>query len=637
MGVSIKFNIQLVSQSAGSNTSNIAVKLICSWDNGSYNHKKPSGTVVINNTPYPFTANINPNNTTSGSNTIFTKNLTIRHNSNGTATVNCSANFNTGLNAGTIRATENKTIPVIARYPTLLSAQNFSDTANPTITYSNPAGDSVDTLIAYIEFGDSYSIEPRELSKTGTSFTFTLTYEERRQIWKSVTSGRTQTATFCLQSSINGIVRVVKLEKTVTLVNHLPIVSLKVEDSNPKTIALTGDKNILVKYFSNAKITGSASGQKEATIKSVKVVCGAKSISSASGTINAVESNRFTLTAVDSRGNESNDIETRTMVNYLKLTCNLEAEAPTTDGKMNFYVGGNYFNDTFGAVANTLTIQYRYKVNDGVYGNWVEVPYTLTDNTYNVNATLTGLDYLSVYTFQARAIDKLATVNSAEKVVNTVPIFDWSEDDFNFNVNVSFPNKNIKEANIGIRSTNSAGTSVSCLVPCTDEDVLMLGWGNYNAGIGRTNIYGNDINFFTTDGTGNINANGNLKVNGREYAVNKVLWDGAYYMTAGHTAPLSENVSEQPNGIVLVFSYYSSGAKDYYFQSFFIPKALVAAQGGSGHTIILAGTNFNPIGTKYLYISDDVISGNENNNATGTANGITYNNAAFVLRYVIGV
>ena len=46
---------------------------------------------------------------------------------------------------------------------------------------------------------------------------------------------------------------------------------------------------------------------------------------------------------------------------------------------------------------------------------------------------------------------------------------------------------------------------------------------------------------------------------------------------------------------------------------------------------------FGVIASKYLYIHDDKITGSDSNNKSGTANGITYNNAGFVLRYVIGV
>jgi uncharacterized repeat protein (TIGR02543 family) len=118
-----------------------------------------------------------------------------------------------------------------------------------------------------------------------------------------------------------------------------------------------------------------------------------------------------------------------------------------------------------------------------------------------------------------------------------------------------------------------------------------------------------------------------------------VLWEGSYYMTDTQTATLNENVSEQPSGIVLVFSeYYDGEAKNQTFVSFFVHKRLVALQPGKGHCIIMSTHTFSWAATKYLYISDNKIVGHANNKATGTGtSGITYTNNRFVLRYVIGV
>lgn len=127
----------------------------------------------------------------------------------------------------------------------------------------------------------------------------------------------------------------------------------------------------------------------------------------------------------------------------------------------------------------------------------------------------------------------------------------------------------------------------------------------------------------------------------RVYHEQNVLWgsdmSSGMYMTAGHTATLTEAVSAQPNGIVLVFSAYN-GADDSNFgwETFFVPKQLVALS-TAGHTFILGRGKFTYTGTKYLYIYDDRITGHADNNASGTSNGITYNNSKFVLRYVIGV
>lgn len=121
----------------------------------------------------------------------------------------------------------------------------------------------------------------------------------------------------------------------------------------------------------------------------------------------------------------------------------------------------------------------------------------------------------------------------------------------------------------------------------------------------------------------------------------KILWGGdlpsGMHMTADHTINLSEAVSAQRHGIVLVFCAYDSvDETNYSWQSFFVPKQLVALS-TSEHTFVLGRGKFTYIGTKYLYIGDTSISGHADNNLTGSNNGITYANNKFVLRYVIGV
>lgn len=110
-------------------------------------------------------------------------------------------------------------------------------------------------------------------------------------------------------------------------------------------------------------------------------------------------------------------------------------------------------------------------------------------------------------------------------------------------------------------------------------------------------------------------------------------------MTADQTITLSEAISEQTNGIVLVWSAYSSGsAKNYYWEFCYVPKYHVAAHNGTGVSFPLAANNYGIMGYKYLYIRDTSIDGADGNNASGTGSaGVTYTNNYFVLRYVIGV
>ena len=220
---------------------------------------------------------------------------------------------------------------------------------------------------------------------------------------------------------------------TVNESTSKPTLNPTAVDVNSTTTALTGDSSKFIKYYSNASVSTGASARNSATLKSQKITCGAKSISSASGTINAVESGSFTFSATDSRGYPTTQTVNKTLIDYIKLTCSLNAGAPTTSGVATLKISGNYFNGSFGAVANTLTVQYRYKTQGGSYGSWTTVSSTKSNNTYNATATISGLDYRTTYVFQARAVDKLATVNTDEQARRTTPIFDWSKNDFNVN------------------------------------------------------------------------------------------------------------------------------------------------------------------------------------------------------------
>lgn len=123
------------------------------------------------------------------------------------------------------------------------------------------------------------------------------------------------------------------------------------------------------------------------------------------------------------------------------------------------------------------------------------------------------------------------------------------------------------------------------------------------------------------------------------YHTQKALWTGNYYMTEGHTATLSETVLTQPHGIVITFSPWIDGqAKDYGWHSYFIPKEHVAKHPGQGMNFHLETTRFGIVASKYLYISNGKITGNADNVVTGTgASGVKFQNNYYVLRAVYGV
>jgi hypothetical protein len=123
----------------------------------------------------------------------------------------------------------------------------------------------------------------------------------------------------------------------------------------------------------------------------------------------------------------------------------------------------------------------------------------------------------------------------------------------------------------------------------------------------------------------------------------KILWTGNYVLNASQSLTFSENVSQQQNGVVLVFSRYAtSGEQNYAFSCHFIPKLLVSTAGGTtgvNMNLIMATTKFDYIAGKTITITNTGITGHADNTATGKADisGISYYNDKFALRYVIGV
>lgn len=146
------------------------------------------------------------------------------------------------------------------------------------------------------------------------------------------------------------------------------------------------------------------------------------------------------------------------------------------------------------------------------------------------------------------------------------------------------------------------------------------------------------------NGLVNTNINDVLQVyddNGNLINNNQVLWGPDYYFMSGsNTINLSQKVSEQKNGIVLVWQAYSDNAPqpwDYNFT--FIPKWQVITNSSKGVSCFLVNSTGTILGTKYVYLFDDKIKG-YNENSTGSTkrnSGITTTNNHWVLTYVLGV
>jgi len=438
-----------------------------------------NGTKVYNGGTY--------SNYSVGNHTIASGTLTINHNSDGTKTFSISAftgwlysNNNYSSNGGSYALT------AIPRQATLLTAPDFSDEDNPTVTYSNPAGNAATKLEVgiYNAAGNQSYIPYKEVKdRTTNSFQFKFTDAER-DVLRAACTKNTLTVRFYIKTTIGGKSYISSpLERTLSIVNANPVITASVVDTNATTIALTGDNKKLVKYYSNAKATMSAQAQKGASINENLYIIrnGNNTGYGTTHTFNNVENNRFTFSAEDSRENVGTTAITPTMINYIKPTCSIANTRPDALGNMTVACSGSYFNGNFGAAANTLTVQYRYAILGGEFGDWTDMNVSKNGNSYSASANFVIPDFVQTrsYSFETRAIDKLATVVGSSGAVKSKPVFHWGENDFVFEVPVTF------NAGTNGEGNSSMGNEVAGDLKVTGN-LRLKGSGNY----GNTLLFG---------------------------------------------------------------------------------------------------------------------------------------------------
>lgn len=434
----LTFSWSRISYNVSNNTSTISWTLKLIATNGTIKSSASKAwSVTVNGTKYSGTNTIGM--TANTTKTLASGTTTISHNSDGTKTFSYSFSQEIAITYG----------------GTYIGSKSGSGTGTlDTI----PRASSITCSTANIE-----SVATISISKVSNSFTHTLTYSFKGLTGTIATKTSNSSVKWTIPTSFyakipnatsgTGTISCTTYNGNTTIGTNTcsftvktdsskckPTLSPIVSDTNETTTALTGSDNKLVKYYSEASYAIGADAKNSASVKSQSVVCGGVKKTTSPDSFSNVTSNSFKFTVTDSRGYTTTETITLEMIDYIKLTCNLTATATLESNNtttISFGISGKYFNGSFGRSNNSLTVQYRYKSESDNYSNWINVSSGNTSgNTYSYNGSITGLDYLKAYTVEARVIDALATKNSNSKTVKSIPIFDWGENDFNFNVPV---------------------------------------------------------------------------------------------------------------------------------------------------------------------------------------------------------
>ena len=212
----------------------------------------------------------------------------------------------------------------------------------------------------------------------------------------------------------------------------LPYLTGTLKDINSTTTALTGDANKLVKGYSIGRVSitsirASSANDSKATISELKIGGTSVSTSTTTKDFNKISSKTVDIYVKNSRGySKTFTLSATALIDYIPLTINADFKRTTQTGsEVKLTYKGNYFNQSFGSVSNTLTLSWAYKKkSDSSYTSGGTLTPTISGNAYSGNISCgSTFPYTEAYDFIIYYADKLVNTNYKDEITKGVPLF----------------------------------------------------------------------------------------------------------------------------------------------------------------------------------------------------------------------
>lgn len=368
--------------------------------------------------------------------------LSVEHSPDGTGTAEISLSFRGATRSGgaasgwRIEGSRTVELTPIVRASTVgatdadIGAVSMIAVGRKNSEYSHSLSYSFGGLSGYIAADGTVS-QTKQVC-TATAIPFKIPEEFYYQIPDSPTGVCTVTCITECDGQQIGVPAAAAFTVTAPKERCSPIITPWVEDVNERTVALTGDSAVLVRFCSEAQCTAQIQGQMGASVLS----CTADG-AQVPARFPEVQRQSFLFTAQDSRGYSTELTVTAPTVPYVLLTLHGTCYRPDPVGSTAVLaVQGSFYNGSFGVEDNSLSLTAT------VNGSSYTMQPQLTEDGYTASVELTGLDYTSAYTVTVTAQDKIQTVERDFSLQRGIPVFDWGRQDFAFHVPVTAPSIN---------------------------------------------------------------------------------------------------------------------------------------------------------------------------------------------------
>lgn len=348
----------------------------------------------------------------------------VAHDADGTKTAQLTDTFNVnatidGKKVGSIVASGSISLDRIARNAVIVTANDFTDETNPTLTYINPSSFSCDVSI---EFAGGSITRTGAISGASGSYEMRLTDSERTSLRNASRNSQTLKVTYVLKTTIDGTAFYSRAERKMNVVDAAPeLGAVSYEDTNAATVAVTGDKSRIVQNHSTLTVTvPTATAKKGATIASYTIAFGGvtKTVTAAGavslGAVDVSYSQALTVTAKDSRGFTASQSVQVTVDDYSAPTAVIDLHRLNNFEPTTYVTASARYSYLNGKNAVTITAKFK-KVSDSSYG----APIELEDS---IQSTVT-CDRDSAYDFVVTIADKLKSTEYNLTLGKGIPSF----------------------------------------------------------------------------------------------------------------------------------------------------------------------------------------------------------------------
>lgn len=496
--------------------------------------------------------------------------LTIKHNSDGKKSI--SYRIEARL-LSKMSASGSYSLTDIPRKAVFTRIYNLNDNDKEIyFKYSNPAGNYVQRLefTVHLTGSENSHLPWIDLSKTGSSYTYNFT-EEHKEIFKRYLGNKKENqVTYVLKTTIGGKEYYDIQRKNFYLTKtSAPILSGSLAYTNLDN-SLPDNKIFNLRNNIKIDFTGDATAKTGTSIKSLNLKINDKVL------VNSPDNKTFNVGYINATGwvrGEIVAVDGRGFQSQ-KITIDLyiyNYKRPVVFLEANRK--NNFENETEIKIKGNIT---PLKINETNFNEITQIYYTINELKNDINY----------------------------KTIDNVGNYDIPA----FYKNIS----NSEKATVTVYVSDKFTTSTSSVE-------LAEGKGIFHINTNDEKLYNNGEKLLIESDLKNF---GNFELITKEYAL---------YMTKDQYVNLDKNITDLSHGIVIVWSEYQNGiAQNYGWCYTFVPKFHVLNGEGQGINCQVGNYNFDMQGTKYVYVYNNKIVGNADNNLKGGS-------SRYVLRYVLGV